>query len=233
LHFLHIFSKNTQKFSCKSFQWEPSCSMWTEGQTDEVSSRFSRFCERTWKRYQYRLCLTKGKYCIRWTSFVRLWNVALCFPCADSWPGPRCLYNQVLIRAYFFNPFNQLRTCVRLLIQLWTHSASYCSVELDPPAARRWRSSTLPCELQWTTCSGSSFNILSPRRSRRRHVVLRIFKTVSLCMYRMSYWILSRQLEWRLFWDVMPCGLVDDCQCVCLCVWCNVCGWIRRLDFSL
>lgn len=143
---------------------------------------------------------------MRWTSFVRLWNVALCFPCADSWPDPRCLYNQVLIHVYFFNPFNQLRACVRLLIHLRTQSASYCSVGLDTPAARRLRSSTLPCELQRTTCSGSSFNVLSPRRSRRRHVVLHIFKTVSQCMYRMSYWILSRQLMTILGCDAVWVG---------------------------
>jgi hypothetical protein len=35
--------------SCKFVQWEPSCSIWTDTQTDghdEASSRFSQFCER-------------------------------------------------------------------------------------------------------------------------------------------------------------------------------------------
>ena len=47
-----IFWKEFRKilqyeFSRKSVQWEPSCSMRTEGQTrhDEANSRFSQFCE--------------------------------------------------------------------------------------------------------------------------------------------------------------------------------------------
>ena len=38
----------------KSVQWEPSCSMRTDRQTDrhdEANSRFSQFCERAWKLY--------------------------------------------------------------------------------------------------------------------------------------------------------------------------------------
>jgi len=49
-----IFStyfRNTLKYqiSWKSVEWEPSCSMRTDGQTDghnEANSRFSQFCER-------------------------------------------------------------------------------------------------------------------------------------------------------------------------------------------
>ena len=36
------------KISLKSVQWEPSCSMRTDGH-DEASSRFSQFCERPQK----------------------------------------------------------------------------------------------------------------------------------------------------------------------------------------
>jgi len=35
------------QISWKSVQWEPGCSMWTEGQTwREANSRLSQFCER-------------------------------------------------------------------------------------------------------------------------------------------------------------------------------------------
>ena len=40
------------QISWKSLQWEPSCTMQTDGQTerhDEADSRFSQFCERAWK----------------------------------------------------------------------------------------------------------------------------------------------------------------------------------------
>jgi len=38
------------KISWKSVQWKPSCSMWTNRQTDrydEANRRFPQFCERT------------------------------------------------------------------------------------------------------------------------------------------------------------------------------------------
>jgi len=46
LNFLNIFSKNHQISNfMKTVQWEPSCSMRTDGH-DEANSRFSQYCER-------------------------------------------------------------------------------------------------------------------------------------------------------------------------------------------
>jgi uncharacterized protein YegL len=50
------------KVSWKSFQWEPSCSMWTDGRTDrhdEANSRFSQFCERALKTALYMSTVVK------------------------------------------------------------------------------------------------------------------------------------------------------------------------------
>ena len=48
--FVNIFEKVLKyRISCKSVQWEPSCSMRTDGWTgrhDEANSRFPQLCER-------------------------------------------------------------------------------------------------------------------------------------------------------------------------------------------
>ena len=60
------------QISWKSFQWKPSCSMWTDGRTDgqthdEANSRFSEFCERAWNTYQ-----------IFWKRFIAKQTANLC-----------------------------------------------------------------------------------------------------------------------------------------------------------
>ena len=59
----------------KSGQWVPSCSMWTDGQTnrpDETNSCFSKFCERTSKLISYDLMFSRSvaKYTLSISELV-------------------------------------------------------------------------------------------------------------------------------------------------------------------
>jgi hypothetical protein len=68
LEFFDIFSKILKyQISWKSIQWEPSCSMRTDGRTerhDEANSSFSQFCESAYKvsfLYQHRMSYERVK----------------------------------------------------------------------------------------------------------------------------------------------------------------------------
>ena len=96
-----IFSRDFIKIlryqiSWKSVQWEPSCSMMTDGRTgrdDEADSRFSQFCEFAPKNprnstHVYRFWILSKAVCFPNTIFLRTVNrMVNASAMSNKWPG--------------------------------------------------------------------------------------------------------------------------------------------------